>query len=270
MLNPAKSSQIPGIPWSSWWNPPFPSLGWDIKIPGWSWCRSNISHRTQGWGRPASEWWPEIEIQLKIIQCDNPMILNYLGSTCADFHWMFWIPTDYLWTSNVLTKWESAHSREESMKYRRECWFSTCQCDNFKMNTSLIHVRCSTMQWCPVRWSSPLVLERLPEHLLEAVPFELPGRSATHLGSLAYALAVLSALYDILRPSVCDSSILLQPLPWRIYGKAPEPHTNFCTTILGSPKMRRQALSHLNLKSQKYHVNHIAEFMNLFWPRMFT
>ena len=67
MLNPAKSSEIPGIPWSSWWNPPFPSLGWDIKIPGWSWCRSNISHCTQGWGCP------------------------------------------------VLTKWKSAHSREESI-----------------------------------------------------------------------------------------------------------------------------------------------------------
>lgn len=103
------------------------------------------------------------------------------------------------------------------------------------------------MQWCPVRWSSLLVLERLPKHLLEAVPFKLPGRSATHLGSLAYALAVLSALYDILRPSVYDFSILLPTLPWRIYGKAPEPHTNFWTTILGSPKMRRQALSHLNL-----------------------
>ena len=41
--------------------------------------------------------------------------------------------------------------------------------------------------WCSdapdvVRWSSPLVSERLPEHLLEALPFTTPGRSATHLG----------------------------------------------------------------------------------------
>ena len=87
MLNHVKSLAFLG---QCWLNPPFrPKFQvryqnpWREPVP--IWVRVSCSFFSI---QVASEWWLEIE------------------------H-----PTEYSWTSNVLTKWKCAHSREESTRY---------------------------------------------------------------------------------------------------------------------------------------------------------
>ena len=173
MVDPCKScflsSEIPGIPWSSRWNPLF--------------FKSRLRYQNPSLERVPIEHLPPLAgVRVSCHVCwddwHQPMVAR---------NWKIkWIPTDQMtkWPWRCTDQMNIPTFKRRIHEILWDAGFLHANVTHPRWTLTIVHVTCSMMQWCPVRWSSPLVLERLQEHLLDTLPFKLPGRSATHLGSL--------------------------------------------------------------------------------------
>ena len=269
MLNPAKSSQIPGIPWSSWWNPPFPSLG-------------EISKSLAGAGADLTS--PTARKGEGVLhQNGGPKLKSNWKSSNVTTQW-FWI----IWAAHV--RIFIGCSEFQLIIYEHPmCWpnenphIQEKNPWNTGGNAGFLHANVTISRWTlhlfmldvprcsdapsagPLPWywnvSQSTCLRPFHSNYLAGVPPILD-----HWPMPLRFCQLFTTFYDLLfviPPYFCN--LFLTNL-W----ESPRASHKLLHDDSWKPKNAAASTQPSDLKSQKYHVNHIAEFMNLFWPRMFT